>query len=470
MSAVRASRFGSWGRLIVVCLLAACDVTTDTIGHDNAAATASAMPSSMPTSMPSSMPTSTPSSMPTTTPTSVPTDMPPDMPPPEKPSLTALTGPQEYPNPFHDVLGKTYDEIDKHVKDAFEQLFHGKDDETIYYPLGDDAATIRDIYHSGESRSEGFGLAMLIAVELGKQDEFDRLWTQAKKPYRMGEKNTGLRYDSGPNEGYFTSNCDTPEGSASCIDPYGMEQFAMALVFAHDLWGDSGRIDYEADALDLLNVMKNKEELNGGVVEGVLGFFDAETHLTFDEPKLEVAVQTRPSVLMPAYYALWAEATGDDFWLQGADASRDFFPAVADTKTGLMPLRAYFDGRPVPDSDTFTPETYRVFLNIVLDEIWLHGNPSGVPACNKILSFFSDVGIDKYVGNYSLDGKPLSTGREYALVVANGVAAAISKNADRKDYIQAVWDQDLPTGNNRYYTGILQLFALLVLSGKMQVL
>jgi oligosaccharide reducing-end xylanase len=244
----------------------------------------------------------------------------------------------------------------------------------------------------------------------------------------------------------------------------------MALIFAHDVWGDAGRIDYQADALDILDVMKNKEEMNGGIVEGVLDMFDAETHLPFDEPKTAVAQQTRPSLLMPAYYALWADATGDESWLDVAQAARAFFPNVANTKTGLVPLRAYFDGTPVSGSDTFTAESYRVFINLVLDEIWLKGNPSGVSQCNKVLSFFSDVGIDQYVGNYELNGNPASTGREYALVVANGIAATISKNEDAKDYIDAVWKLPLPTGSNRYYTGILQLFALLVLSGKMHVL
>jgi oligosaccharide reducing-end xylanase len=40
----------------------------------------------------------------------------------------------------------------------------------------------------------------------------------------------------------------------------------------------------------------------------------------------------------------------------------------------------------------------------------------------------------------------------------------------RRAYIQTVWDTPLPVGELRYYQGILQLFALLVLSGKMQVL
>ncbi|HWP04844.1 MAG TPA: glycosyl hydrolase family 8 [Polyangiaceae bacterium] len=461
MHAVRAPRFGLWARLLFVSQVVGCDATTDTIGSNNAAAVASVMPSSMPTTMPTTMPTDMPSAMPT--------DMPPDMPPP-KPTLTALTPRQDIPNPFHDVLGKTDDQINKLVKDAFAQLFHGEDDEVIYFAEGDDAASIRDILHSKEVRSEGMGLGMMIAVELGKQDEFDKLWAFAKREFKNFQAGTGLLSVSGASAGYFNSHCDTSTGTTlTCVDPYGMEHFAMALIFAHDLWADSGRHDYEADALALLDVMKNKEEQNGGIIDGVTNVFDAETRLALDIPELPAA-QTRPSVLMPAYYTLWAEATGDKFWLDAAQAARDFFPTVASTKTGLMPLRAYFDGIPVPGSDTANTEADRVFINIVLDEIWSGNNPSGVSACNKVLSFFSDVGIDKYVGTYDLDGKALSTGRESSLVVVNGITASISKNADRKDYIQDVWDQPLVTGTNRYYSGILQLFAFLILSGKMQVL
>jgi len=408
--------------------------------------------------MPSAMPTGTTTAMPTSMPTAMPTDMP----PPEKPSLMPLTGPQEYPNPFHDLLAQTNEDIDKKVNDAFEQLFHGDADEVIYFPEGDDAASIQDILHENQVRTEGLGLAMLITVQLGKQDEFDKLWTYAK---------TNQRVASGANVGYFNSTCDSPSGPpVPCVDPYGAEQFAMALIFAHDVWGNAGGIDYEADALDILNVMKNKQAMNGGIVEDVINMFDAETHLVFDVPDLRQAQQTRPSILMPAYYALWAEATGDSFWTDAAEAARAFFPTVANTKTGLVPVRAYFDGTPVPGSEDFTAESYRLFINLVLDEIWLRGNPSGVSQLNTVLSFFSDVGIDQYVGNYELDGTPVSMGREYALVVVNGIAAAVSKNPDRKAYIEAVWKQPLPKGSNRYYTGILQLFALLVLSGKMQVL
>jgi len=420
--------------VLAACAASACTATTDVIGRDDAPSTV----------------------------------------PPVKKQLQPLTGPSEYQNPFHDLLGQTDDAIANAIDGAYDQLFHGdRDTQAIYVPDGD-GAYIYDAYHDDKQRTEGFGMAMLFLIEYANQrrgtareatarDEFDNLWTWATENLRVN--------DGSANAGYFKSKCDTaPDAAQQCFDPFGMEQFAMSLIFAHDVWGDEGRIDYQHDALEILDVMQHKEAQNGGVVDGVTDMFDSETHLAFNEPKTSDASMTRPSVLMPAYYSLWAEATGDPFWDSTAEAARDFFPQVADPNTGLVPLRAYFDGNPVPGSDTFLPEAYRALLNVVLDAIWQNGSAFNVPEANKILTFFSGQGIDKYGTSYQLDGTPVDHSREPSLVVVNGVTALISKNPDRKAYVQAVWDMPIRTGDNRYYTGILQLFALLALSGKMQVL
>ena len=56
-----------------------------------------------------------------------------------------------------------------------------------------------------------------------------------------------------------------------------------ALIFAHDRWGSTTTIDYEAGRVDLLNVMRHKEDENGGIVDGVTDTFDeydgASVHL-----------------------------------------------------------------------------------------------------------------------------------------------------------------------------------------------
>jgi oligosaccharide reducing-end xylanase len=385
------------------------------------------------------------------------------------PTLTPLTGPSEYPNLFRDLLGKTEQEITDKIDAAYQQLFAGDPGtEAIYYQLDATHAEIRDIYHGGDVRTEGIGYAMLINVELAnfapdseKKEVFDNLWRQAKVANAA----------TGANSGYFVSVCDTADGDkVPCVDPFGYQQFTMALIFAHDLWGSDGAIDYEADALALLDVMLNKQEQNMGIVDDVLNTFDAETKLVFDEPNVSASGYTRPSVEMPAYYDLWAQATGDAFFREAAAAGRAYLERVAHPTTGLVPVRATFSGQPLNDWGTFAPEAYRTHLNVTLDHIWSGTAPWPTIECDRLLGFFAGLGIDTYGGTFELDGTAVDRTRDDSLVFANGIAAVPATLPERRAFVQAVWDMSPRVGPLRYYAGLFDLLALLTLSGRMQVI
>jgi oligosaccharide reducing-end xylanase len=250
-----------------------------------------------------------------------------------------------------------------------------------------------------------------------------------------------------------------------------MEQFAMALIFAHGRWKSTGAIDYETDALELLDVMLHKEDRNGGVVNNVTNVFDDESKLVFHEPKSSASTFTRPSIEIPAYYALWAEATGDPFWTQATDAGRAFTRDVSHETTGLMPVRAYLDTRPVVGGgwDAFRHEAYRTEINLALDQIW-HGDDSWVvDEANRLIGFFAGQGLMTYGKAFALDGTVLDETREIALVATNGAVAAIATRSERLGFIDEVWKLETPTGGARYYAGMVDLLALLVLGGKFQV-
>jgi len=145
--------------------------------------------------------------------------------------LRKMQGPLSYPNAFRDVLGKTNAQIAEKIANAFNQLFHGDPStQAIYFPVaGQDQAYIKDILH-GDIRTDGMGLGMLIAAELGKQDEFDRLWSYAR---------ANMQVQSGPDKGYFLSSCATSiNPGVTCFAPFGPQQMVMALLLANDLWGD----------------------------------------------------------------------------------------------------------------------------------------------------------------------------------------------------------------------------------------
>ena len=378
-------------------------------------------------------------------------------------SLGPLSPRGPYPNPFRDVLGKTDAEISAKLEATFAQLFHGDADHTIYYAEGTGQAYIKDILH-GDIRTEGIGYGMIITVELNKRTEFDALWTYAKNK---------LKYTTGSYAGYFLSSCDkTATSIEPCIDPFGHEQFVMALIFAHDRWkSNTGAINYAADAQELLHVMRFKEEDNGGVVGGITNSFDDATLLAYDVPNQSAATYTRPSVEMPNYYELWAEATGDPFWTQAATAARAFWQKAANANTGLMPQRATLaDATPWAGSENFVAECYRTHLSLVLDRIWFGSYQWEVEEANKLLTFFYGKGFDTYNSSYTLDGvTALDTFHDAPLVAVNGATAVIATMDQRAAFIDATWNLPPAIYPPRYYTGLMHLLSLLILSGQYQV-
>ena len=372
-------------------------------------------------------------------------------------SLLPLFGPPSYPNVLRDVLGKSDSDIAAKINGAFDQLFHGDPtNQAIYFPTEADQAYIRDILH-GDIRTEGIGLGMMIAVELGKRDEFDRLWRYTK----------AHQVASGPAQGYIPSFCNSGE-AVPCNDPYGLQQITTSLLLARGRWQDvPGDIDYGREASDLLDLMRFKEAYNCAIGE-VTSTFDPESKLAYDTPVKAAAGISRPSIAMPAYYQLWGQATGESFWSQAAAAAHEYWQASANPRTGLLPARATFDGTPVPGSDTFEPEGFRALISMAIDGIWFENPPSVVDESDRLLNFFYGQG-SLYGKIYSMDGTVADSTHDPSLVAANGAIALISTSDHRDEFIKAVWDSPIPSGLYRYYTGLMELTSLLVLSGQMQI-
>jgi len=376
-------------------------------------------------------------------------------------ALAPLLAPVVYPNAFRDVLGKSDVDIAAKIAATFDQLFHGDpSSEAIYFTTGTDQAYILDVFHD-DVRSEGVGLGMMIAVELGKRDEFDRLWRYAK----------ASQYASGPSQGYFPSFCDKGSTVVACDDPFGLQQIATALLLARGRWKDApGTIDYGQEARNLLDIIRYKQDYNCGIVDGVTGTFDPNSKLVYDLPNVDSANTSRPSIAMPAYYELWRQATGDAFWSEAATAGRNYWKASANATTGLLPSRATFAGTPVPGSDTFVPDNYRTLISMVLDHIWTGSQPWAVDESNRLLQFFAGQGIDTYAGGFSLDGSTVvDSNHQNSLVAANGALALIATVDQRTQFINAMWNLVPSTGKPRYYSGIMIMLAQLILSGQMVV-
>jgi oligosaccharide reducing-end xylanase len=390
------------------------------------------------------------------------------MPVPAKPAFE--TG--VYRNLFAEYLGKSDAEIQAKLDTAWKQLFYGDDSyQRVYYPVSDDMAYIEDIGNS-DVRSEGMSYGMMIAVQLDKKEEFDRLWKWTK---------TYMYQADGPYKGYFAWHCKT-DGSKLHANPAsdGEEWFITALFFADGRWGSgAGIFNYRAEAQSILATALHADQLSGDMATNL---FDAQAKQVVFVPMIgKNSSFSDPSYHLPAYYELWARWASQDneFWAEAAKTSRDYFKKAANPQTGLMPDYANFDGTPYGSDEhkDFRFDAWRTLSNVAVDYAWFAADPStsseqapwAVEQSNRVLDFLASQGMDSYPNQYSLDGKSLSADHSTGLVAMAAVAALAAHPDKGKPFVQALWDTKIPSGKWRYYDGMLYMLALLHDSGNFQI-
>jgi oligosaccharide reducing-end xylanase len=372
-----------------------------------------------------------------------------------------------YRNIFTELLDISEPEVRARIEYIWAQLFYGnKTRERLYYTVEPDMAYIKDFAHN-DVRSEGMSYGMMIAVQLNKKIEFDRLWKWAK---------TYMQYKNGQRKGYFAWQLDT-EGNIldNSTASDGDEWIAAALFFASARWGNgTGIFNYQAEAQAILDAMLGKAESS-----------DSDTVITnmFDKTEKQVVFVpsgandyfTDPSYHLPHFYELWARWADKNnlFWCEAADASREFLKKAAHPETGLFPDFAYFNGKPADIWNgwhkDFRFDAWRVAMNIAVDYAWFARDEWAVYQSNRLLDFFYDQGIWNYGNQYTLDGKPLSGIHSPGLVAMNAVACLVSTNANKTDFVRELWNTPIPSGVYRYYDGLLYMLGMLNLSGNFKV-
>jgi len=367
-------------------------------------------------------------------------------------------------NLFAEFLGRTDAEIDAKIGAAWQQLFYGRDDDQrVYYPVDGDMAYVADIQHE-DVRTEGMSYGMMIAVQLNRQAEFNRIWKWAR---------THMYHADGPLAGYFAWHCRY-DGTQIHPGPAsdGEEWFVMALFFAAHRWGGGeGIFNYEQQAQALLRTMLHQGDRGDGTVTSM---FDRQARQVVFVPHPPANRFTDPSYHLPAFYELWARWAADPadraFLAQLPPASRELFRRAADPRTGLMPDYSNFDGTPhaVRGHGDFRFDAYRTLANVGLDHAWFAADPWEVVQSNRVLAFLAGQG-PRLPNQYALDGRPLSDLYSPGLPAMAAVAALASDSADGRLFVRRLWEMDIPSGRERYYDGLLYLLALLEVSGRFQI-
>ncbi|HTT57636.1 MAG TPA: glycosyl hydrolase family 8 [Opitutaceae bacterium] len=369
-----------------------------------------------------------------------------------------------YRDLFAEDLGRSDAEVDAKIQAAWQQLFYGNDDtQRVYYPVAGDMAYVADILHN-DVRTEGLSYGMMIAVQLNRQADFNRIWKWA---------NVHLYHASGPFAGYFAWHArydGTPIHAGPAPD--GEEWFVMSLFFAAHRWGNGeGIFNYEHEAQTILHTMIHKGDGGDGLVTSM---FDRAARQVVFVPQARGSQFTDPSYHLPAFYELWARWAADPAdraFLAGlAPVSRELFRHAANPRTGLMPDYANFDGTPhrAWGHEDFRFDAYRTLSNVALDYAWFAQDPWAVEQSNRVLAFLRSQG-PHCANQFALDGHPLSDRSSPGLPAMAAVAALAADSADGPYFVRNLWAMDIPSGSERYYDGLLYFLALLEVSGHFRI-
>lgn len=391
----------------------------------------------------------------------------------------------QYRNVFVE-LGYHHAQVEAKLNQVFNEVFRGPN--KVYFEVGDTMGYISDIKNN-DARTEGMSYGMMIAVQFGEKDIFDRLWRWSKKY---------MQHQSGNREGYFAWSCKTDgthnaEGAASDGELY----FITALIFASNRWGNDTGINYKAEAQHILNCIQPRNNMY---------LIDPETKLITFTPDGFGQRFTDPSYHIPAFYEVWAKWADDgraEYWNECARASREFLHKCINPKTGLNADNCQYDGSEMrmprfpgmPQSDkprkfgnnNFRYDSWRVPMNITLDYVWSGADAKWQRQYGEtIQNFFYAQGVDKFVDQYRVDGslpeddEILPAGgfrklRHSIGLVSTVASASILCNHDKKkEFVDALWNaKHVPFEDgyfDAYYDGLLRLFAFMHLSGHYRII
>jgi oligosaccharide reducing-end xylanase len=384
----------------------------------------------------------------------------------------------KYPNLFVEI-GHSHNEVAAKIDRAFKQLFHGDlKTQAVYFPDEKNAngplAYICDINHN-DVRSEGMSYGMMIAVQLGKKTEFDAIWNWAKTyTYHDDPKHPGYGYFSWSVKRNGKANDEMPA-------PDGEEYFAMALYFASHRWGNgTGIYNYQAEANRLLTDIRHRKLITGPTVIGPRtagNLFEPKHKMVRFTPDVDNSEHTDPSYHLPAFYelwALWGPKADRQFWMQAARVSRDFFQNVTHPTTGLAPDYANFDATPWaspwnPRSANFQVDAWRAAMNWSMDWAWWAKDSRQQQLSNRLQAFFESQGISDYRSHFKLDGTPIGGAHTTGLVAMNATASLAATHGRAKQFVEALWNTSIPSGQYRYFDGMLYLLGMLNCSGQFRI-
>ncbi len=325
-----------------------------------------------------------------------------------------------------------------------------------------------DVLEAGDTVSEGQGYGMVIVALMAGHDAdartvFDGLWEFFDD--HRSEIDPRLMDWHVP-----ADEAAEPGGDDSAFD--GDADIALALLLADRQWGRDGRIDYLAEARDVL----------AGVWESEIG---PESHLPLLGDWVDPAGgdynewTNRSSDLLVAHFRTFARATGNAGWYDVAEAALTAIESLQDgcaPATGLLPdffVASAGDPTPQPAPAYFLegPHDGHYYYNAgrapwrLATDALLGGDCRSAAAALKMTQWVaSAAGGDPQAiaAGYTLDGSAI--GDYFTSFFAAPLGVAAMSDPDLHVWLDAIYDA-VRDSEEGYYEDTVALLCLIAMSG-----
>ncbi len=298
-----------------------------------------------------------------------------------------------------------------------------------------------------ETRVEAIGFGTILSAYFGDKEIFDGLYNFYKSK-RTANANNMMAWNV---------SCDGINDPGSATD--GDIDVAFALIVAYAQWGES----YLEEAKDVIQVIKNSVVTTCDSLLVLAPGYSKESTIG---PMWGGCDLTDIQYYTPAFFRLFAEASGDNDWNKLADDTYTILNASAHPKTGLVPDWQSVTGTPGGNSDRvpfFRYDACRVPWRISIDYLW-NGNTKAKQWCTKVSDWAYGVGPANIKDGYNLDGSENSQGFHNSAFTGGFAVASMCNNQAVADAFGTEMTSD-QLGDGHWFIMSTRALYLLALTG-----
>lgn len=301
-----------------------------------------------------------------------------------------------------------------------------------------------------ETVSEGIAYGMLLSVYANDKEVFDGLW---------------LYYQDFVNQNqvmnWKINGCSGIIGQNGATD--AELDAAYALIVADERWQSSGLIDYKANALSLIQIIKNHEIENG-------------TNVLKPGDAWGGSNTTNPSYFSPGYFRAFGIFSNDEtFWNTVADKSYDILNANLSQNNASYNLVsdwckadgtysnevswAYNSGK------SYYYDAARTPWRMAVDYVW-YANSDALAYNQLCIDFVnSKGGFNQIYPGYNQNGTPINT--SYKDPTFTGAYATAAMSSTNQNFVNSGYAELKNQVTTAYFGATLRALYMFALSGNM---